>query len=113
MTDQTKLLLIFVNETDTWHDTRLYQALVHLLRRLHVAGATAQVGMLGYGRHIRPGHKGSFGMSDDRPVTISAVDDESRIRAALPELRRMVPEGMMVLMDVEVVPDTPATSQPA
>ena len=34
MTEPVKLLLIFINETDTWHDAPLYQAIVHRLRQL-------------------------------------------------------------------------------
>ena len=98
-----KLLLMFVNETDTWHGTPLYEAIVQRLRQLTVAGATVQSGIIGFGHHIRPGHKGLFGMSDDRPVTIAAVDEEKRIRAALPELRKIAHDALILLLDAEVV----------
>ena len=103
MTEPVKLLLIFVNETDTWNDAPLYQAIVHRLRHLNVAGATAQAGILGFGHHMRLHHKGLFGVSDDRPVTVIAVDDEAKIRAALPELRGMVREGLILLLEAELV----------
>ena len=105
MTEPVKLLLMFVNETDTWHGTPLYEAIVHRLRQLTVAGATAQSGIIGFGHHIRPGHKGPFGMSDDRPVTIAAVDEEKRIRAAVPELRKMAHEALILLLDAELAAD--------
>jgi len=108
MTEPVKLLLMFVNETDTWHGTPLYEAIVHRLRQLTVAGATAQSGIIGFGHHIRPGHKGPFGISDDRPVTIMAVDNESRLRAALPEIRRMVREGLILLLAAELIGDQAA-----
>ena len=66
-TEPVKVLAMFVNETDTWHGAPLYEAIVQRLRQLAVAGATVQGGMIGFGHHIRPGHKGLFGMSDDRP----------------------------------------------
>jgi PII-like signaling protein len=97
-----KLLLIFINETDTWEDVPLDLALVQRLLKLHVAGATAHSGGPGFGRHMRVHHKGLFGISDDRPVTIMAVDEEEKIRAALPSVREMVKEGLILVLDAEV-----------
>jgi PII-like signaling protein len=105
MTAPVKMLLMFVNETDTWNETPLYHAIVHKLRQLNIAGATAQTGILGFGHHHRLHHKGLFGITDDRPVTIIAVDDETKIRAALPELKAMVREGLIVMLDAELVAD--------
>lgn len=107
MKGSAKLLLMFVNETDAWHGRPLYEAIVERLHQLNVAGATAQTGIMGFGHHMRMHHKGLFGIADDRPVTILAVDREERIRAALPELRTMVREGLIALIDTEVVADEP------
>ena len=46
-----------------------------------------------------------FGVSDDRPVTISVVDNEAKLRAILPEIRSMVKEGLVVLVDAEIIPE--------
>lgn len=105
MTDPVKLLLVFVNESDTWHNAPLYLALVHRLKHLNLAGATAHVGVLGFGHHSRLHHKGLFGIPDDRPVTITAVDDATKIRSVLPELRTMVQEGLILLVDAELIAD--------
>jgi PII-like signaling protein len=110
MNEPVKLLLIFVNEVDVWNDTSLYMALVQRLHQLDVAGATAQPGMVGFGHHHRVHHKGLFGISDDRPVTITVVDTESKIRAVLPEIRSMVREGLILLLDAELVADPPSTA---
>jgi PII-like signaling protein len=64
-------------------------------------------GILGFGHHRRLHHKGLLGVSDDRPVTIMAVDDERKIRAVLPELREMVKEGLILLLDAELIADQP------
>ena len=100
-----KMLIIFVNETDQWHNRPLYQAIVERLHQLDLAGATAQVGIMGFGHHMRMHHKGLFGIADDRPVTILAVDNEERLRGALGEIRVMVREGLMLLVDAELVAD--------
>ena len=107
MQKPVKLLLIFVNETDRWHDTPLYHALVHRLRQLDIAGATAHAGILGFGHHKRLHHKGLLGISDDRPVTVTAVDEEQKLRAVLPEVRDMVREGLILLLDAELIADQP------
>ncbi len=110
MNAQVKLLLIFVNEADQFHNRPLYQAIVERLHQLDVAGATAQIGIMGFGHHMRMHHKGLFGIADDRPVTIMAVDDEARLRAVLPAMRAMVREGLMVLVDAELIADARRTS---
>ena len=104
MNAPVKMLLIYVDETDTWGTTPLYEAIVRRLRQLSVAGATVQAGIMGFGSHKTVHHKRLFGVSDDRPVTISVVDDEARLRAILPEIRGMVREGLVVLLDAEVIP---------
>jgi PII-like signaling protein len=99
------MLLLFVNEADTWHGRPLYQAIVERLHQLDIAGATAQTGLMGFGHHHRMHHKGLFGIADDRPVTVVVVDEEPKLRAVIPELRQMVREGLIVLLDAEVVAD--------
>ena len=44
-----------------------------------------------------------WAISDDKPVMIMAIDSERKIREVLPEIRGMVKEGLVVLLDAEVV----------
>jgi uncharacterized protein len=104
MTPPVKMLLIYVDETDTWGTTPLYEAIVRRLRQLGVSGATAQTGIMGFGSHLKVHHKRLFGISDDRPIIITVVDTEHKLREILPEIRRMVAEGLVVMLDVEVIP---------
>jgi uncharacterized protein len=103
MSPPVKMLFIFVDETDTWEGRSLYEAIVRRLRQLDLAGATVHTGIMGFGRHMQVHHKGLFGISDDRPVAITVVDEEKKLRQALPELQVMVKEGLMVLLDAELV----------
>ena len=107
MNTPVKLMLLFVNETDMWHNRPLYQAIVERLRQLEVAGATTSAGLMGFGHHQRVHHKGLFGIADDRPMTIVAIDEAAKLRAVLPELRGMLREGLIVLVDAELVADVP------
>ena len=104
MSPPVKLMIVYVDETDTWGTTPLYEAIVRRLRQMGVAGATVQAGIMGFGSHKTVHHKRLFGVSDDRPVTISVVDNEARLRAVIPEIRGMIHEGVVVLLDVEYFP---------
>ena len=102
-----KLLLIYCDETDVWGETQmpLYEAIVRRLRQLDMAGATVQTGIMGFGSHLKVHRKRLFGISDDRPVIISVADNEAKLRAILPEIRSMIQEGLVLLIDAEVIPE--------
>ena len=104
MNEPVKMLLIYVDETDVWETGPLYDAIVRRLRQLGMAGATVQNGIMGFGSHGKMHQKRLFGISDDKPVLITVVDSERRLREILPEIRGMVTEGLMVLLDAEVIP---------
>ncbi len=94
-------LTIYLNEADMHGETPLHEDVVRRLQRLDVAGATVTHGMMGYGKHGKVHRKRLFGVTDDRPVVITAVDDESRIRPIIVELRAIVQEGLITLHEVE------------
>jgi uncharacterized protein len=98
-----KMLQIYVDETDLWETGALYEAIVRRLRQLQLNGATVTLGVMGFGTKGHVHHKHLFGVSDDKPVVITVVDSEEKIRAALPEIRAMVKEGLVVLLDAEVI----------
>ena len=103
MTAPVKMLLIFIDETDTHGELPLYEAILRRLTANHMAGATVNAGIMGFGSHHKIHRKRLFGVSDDRPIAITIVDEEAKIRAILPEMRKMVKEGLMLLLDAEVV----------
>ena len=103
MATMQKSLVILVDENDMWQDAHLYAAIVMTLERQGIAGATVNLGLMGYGRHRRIHRKGLFGMADDKPVTVIAVDTEEKIRAVLPIVTPMIREGLVFLHDVEVI----------
>ncbi len=103
MAESMKMLIVFLNEVDRLNDEPLYEVVMRRLRHLDVAGATAAHGMMGFGLHHRMHHKGLFGIADDRPITITVVDSDAKIRAALPEVRALVPHALMLIVEAEVV----------
>jgi PII-like signaling protein len=104
MSERRKVLVIFIDETEKHREFSLYEAIVRRLLIRGVAGATVNVGIMGYGAHHRVHHKGLLGISDDRPITITAVDTEEKLRSALPEISKLVKsEGLILLLDAEVI----------
>lgn len=102
-TAQRKMLTIFIDETDTFGDLSLYEAIVRKFVQLNVAGATVMRGIMGFGTHQQVHRRRLFGVSDDRPVSIMVVDTPERVQAALEQVRPMISEGLLLLQDVEVV----------
>jgi uncharacterized protein len=96
------LMTVYVDETDMRDEIPLYEAIVRRLLHHNIAGATVVSGTMGYGRHGRVHHKRLFGVSDDRPVVVLVVDQESKIRAVVPEIKAMVQEGLVTVAPVEV-----------
>ncbi len=93
---QTKMLLIYLDENDMWEQTPLYEAVVRRLRQLGIAGATVHAGLMGYGGRHKVHRKRLFGISDDRPVTISVIDSEEKIGNVIPEIRKLTGGTLMV-----------------
>ena len=107
MSEPMKMLIVFLNEVDRTGDEPTFEVLMRRLQHREIAGATAHHGVMGFGMHHRMHAKGLFGISDDRPITVTVIDSETKIRALLPEVRSLVPHGLMLLMDVEHVPERP------
>ncbi len=96
-------LTIYVDETDMVGDVPLYEAIVRKLLALEAAGATVHIGIMGFGKHGRVHRKRLFGISDDRPVTITVIDAEDKVEQLAKEIKPMVTEGLMVIDPVIVV----------
>jgi PII-like signaling protein len=101
---KTKALVAVFDANDLWGETPLHEELVRQLERHGVAGATVLSGIMGYGVHRRIHRKGLFGVVDDKPVTLFAIDSEDKLRRVLPVIRPMIREGVVVLLDAEIIP---------
>jgi PII-like signaling protein len=98
-----KWLRIYLGESDHWHGKPLYQAIVALLRREGLAGATVLRGIEGFGANSRIHTARILRLSEDLPVVVEVIDQADRIERVLPILDEMVGEGLMTLMDVSIV----------
>ncbi len=100
---KAKLMRIFVGENDKWHGKPLHRALVESLRANDIAGVTVYQGVLGYGANRRIHKETALNLSHDRPMMLSVVDTEEKLRAYFPILDGMVQQGLVVLSDVDMV----------
>ena len=99
---EAELLRIFVGESDV-HDGRpLYEAIIELLRREGIAGATVLRGIAGFGRSSVVHSSKLLRMSVDLPIVIEAVDTAERIGSVMPLLNELIDEGLVTLERVEV-----------
>jgi uncharacterized protein len=98
-----KLMRIYIGENDRWRDKPLYQALVECMRTNNIAGVTVYQGILGYGANRRIHGDRALSLSHDRPILISVVDTEERLRAMIPFLDEMIQQGLVAFSDVDVV----------
>jgi len=99
---KAKMLRIHFGEDDKWHDKPLYEAIVMKCRELDIAGATVFRGIEGYGASTLI-HKQHLLWSSDRPIMVSVVDTEEKIKTLIPALDEMVDEGMIAMSEVEVI----------
>ena len=103
MEGEGKLLRIFIGESDTWHSKPLYEAIVQLVRKEGLAGATVMRGIEGFGADSHLHTSRILRLSEDLPVVIEIVDTEENIERVLPMLDSMVSEGMLTVERVHVI----------
>lgn len=101
--EQGKLLRVFVGESDRWEGKALHEAIVHAARARGLAGATVLRGFLGFGANSRIHSAKILRLSTDLPIVIEIVDAAEKIDAFLPDLDRMIGEGLVTVENVTVV----------
>ena len=97
-----RLLRIFIGESDRRDGEPMYEAILQLLRRRGMAGATVVRGIAGFGRSSVVHTAGLLRMSADLPIIIEVVDTADRLEPVIVELDSLIEEGLMTLERVEV-----------
>ncbi len=97
------LLRLFFGEDSKHEGKPLYKYVVEFCKREGIAGATVFRGILGYGKSSVI-HKASvFSLSSDLPIVVEIVDCEEKIQKILPELSRLVKDGIITLEKVRII----------
>lgn len=97
------LLRIFIGESDHWGHAPLYEAIVQRAREKGLAGATVLRGVEGFGAESRIHSARILRLSQDLPLVIEIVDTADKVRGFLPELDKMMADGMVTLEKVQVI----------
>jgi len=100
--EKKKCLMVFIEDTDTWKGEKLYEVIVRLLHKRGLDGATAISGITGFGAAGHIHRRGLFGVSDEKPVVIIAIDSDSKIKEAIELVAPLVKEGLICTYETEV-----------
>jgi len=100
---QAKRVRIYVSEDDRIGKTPAQHAIVTFLRLNHAAGVTVFRGLEGFGASGRPHSARHPDVSWDLPIVIEWVDTLTRVQELLPELKHLVPPGLITVEDADVV----------
>lgn len=101
--EEALLLRVFFGEDDKYEGKPLYRYMVEFCKSRGIAGATVFRGILGYGKSSVIHKAGFLSLSSDLPIVVEIIDCEEKIQSILPELSRMVENGLITLERVKVV----------
>jgi hypothetical protein len=96
-------LRIYLGESDRHGSLPLHEAIILKARACHLAGATLWRASMGYGASSRLHTAKILRLSEDLPIVIDIVDAEERIQQFLPELDRLMQDGLVTLEPVRVL----------
>ncbi|MFL5803205.1 MAG: DUF190 domain-containing protein [Roseiflexaceae bacterium] len=102
-TAPTQQVWIFIKESDQWHHKPLFLALLDLLRREGVAGATVLRGLAGYGVRGQVHTATLVELASELPVVIIFIDRADRVARIMPQLTEMVQVGLISTTPVTVI----------
>ncbi|HWB12617.1 MAG TPA: DUF190 domain-containing protein [Pirellulales bacterium] len=103
LSEEGRLLRVFVGESDVCKGEPLFRAIVHRARDLGLAGATVLRGAMGFGAASRVHTSRLLEVSTDLPIVIEIVDTAEKIDSLLPFLDETVGEGMITIESVRVL----------
>ncbi len=97
------LLRIFVGESDRCGHRPLYEKIVLQAREAGLAGATVLRGVMGFGRNSILHTAKILRLSEDLPMVIEIVDSLEKVKAFMPQLDKMIKDGLVTLEEVKVI----------
>ena len=103
MPQECLLLRIFFGESDEYNHRPLYKAIVLRARELNLAGATLLRGRMGFGRSNRLQNASILMLSFDLPMVLEIIDTPEKIESFLPELKKMMPDGLITTERAQII----------
>ncbi len=96
-------ITIYIGESDRYQGGSLYMAILNFLRSEGASGATVTRALSGFGAHSRIRTANIEVLSSDLPIRIEWIDLPQRVDRLLPQLQRMVNDGLILRETVTVV----------
>ncbi len=100
-------VIIYIGESDHYQGKALYMALLQFLKKEGAAGATVVRGLAGFGAHSRIHTATILDPSTDLPIRLEWIDQPDVVERLLPQVRRMVDDGLITVEEVDVVQYAP------
>jgi PII-like signaling protein len=100
---ECKLMKIYVSEDSKYKGHNLYHALVFKLREIGMAGVTVTRGIEGFGQEKRLHTARILDLVLSLPIIVEVVDTPERIEMAIPCVKEIVNEGLIMVTDVNVI----------
>lgn len=107
LSGQSKLLRIFVGESDRIHHQALYEAILLSAREKGLAGGTVLKGIMSYGASTHIHLARLIELSEDLPIVIEIVDRAEKIDDFIPVVNELFEKcgkgGLITLEKVDVL----------
>ncbi len=96
---QTKILRIYVSNTDRIKHTSVYESIAFAAKRYGLAGATVYKGIMGYGASSELHSDKFWELTEKIPIIIEIIDDEEKINSFIEKILPLIqqlPKGCLV-----------------
>jgi PII-like signaling protein len=108
---EQQLMRIFIGESDRHGHQPLYEALLELLQKEGLAGATVLRGICGFGANRIYHTQKLLDLSANMPIIIEVVDNQEKIAAIMPSIDELMGGGMITLEKATVIRYTSKSGQ--
>jgi len=105
---EAKLLRIFVGENDKYSSIPVYEKIVTEAKKTGLAGATVFKGIMGFGANSIMVHTSKIlRLSEDLPLIIEIVDEQSKIEKFIPVIDSIFEEsnsgGLVTIEKADII----------
>jgi PII-like signaling protein len=94
---------LFIDLDEMRGDQLLHDYVIKFLSQQNIAGATSFRGYAGFGKHHRVKYPRDLFSFDEAPAMILFMDEESKVRKAVEELRKVLPRQPIFILHAEEV----------
>jgi PII-like signaling protein len=94
---------VFLDEDDLHEGKRMYEHILRYLMHHDIMGATVFSALGGYGRKHHLNFPKRIGTTDEGPLMIVFIDEDSKVAAVLPHIKEVVRGGLVITKHVDRV----------